>query len=66
MQGREKHSHQTEAKDDSPSGFVSLKDPPSMHLREDMKRSKVKTRSGDKVMEVALTWDEFQKKHGKS
>jgi len=53
----------SENRDGSPKGFVSLKDPPSMHLREDMAKRRVRTLDGHKVMECALTWAEFERKY---
>jgi hypothetical protein len=69
MQGRQRHSHQyTSGKEtieaDGPTSYVSLKDPPSMHLRDDMAKRRVKTFDGYKVMECALTWAEFERKYG--
>lgn len=66
--GREYHSwnHPENSDREDSQGNVqgSLKNPPSMHLRDDMAKRRVKTSQGYKVMECALQWSEFEKKYG--
>ena len=74
IQGREYHTHQNssngtgdrESEGDNTGGTRSLKDPPSLHLRDDMAKRRVKTFDGYKVMECAMTWKEFERKYGQS
>lgn len=65
-QGREYHSWRHPEDDDDGKGKPqkTLKDPPSMHLRDDMAKRRVKTFDGVRVLECALTWQEFESKYG--
>ena len=66
--GRQRHSHQYSegngsTEGDGPGGYQSLKEPPSMHLRDDMVKRSVKTTDGTKHWDCAMTWAEFEKKY---